>query len=209
MCSCKYPKKCLPYSECWWILLVATLPLYQCGFCVGNMSLWFLIFSPLSHRIITDDQTQVVESTLWSLQWLCVYIVLSFRLAQRGSSLSKALYWLMLGWPLCNFAQGLACVNSTVNINIWITVLCNSACFPGDAPGLPSNEKSNYANSFQSESSFVQTCTPCFCGRVRALQELGVHLVLCNMTAGQCFVWSSGVSVCGLSVTRLWFYVFT
>lgn len=111
-------------------------------FCVGNMSLWFLILSLFSHCMITDDQTQVVESSLCSLHWVCVYIVLSFRLTQRWSSLSKALNWLMLGWPLCNFAQGLACVNSTVNINIWITVLCNSQLVSLAMPqGFPAMRK--------------------------------------------------------------------
>lgn len=99
------------------------------------------ILSSFSLCIITDEQL-VVESTLYSLHGICVYIVLSFRLVQRWSSLSKVLSWLMLGWPLYNFAQGLACVNSTVNIKIWTTALRNSELVSLAMPqGFPAMRK--------------------------------------------------------------------
>ncbi len=91
--------------------------------CVWHMSLWFLIFSPFSHCITTDDQLQTLmaaESKLYSLHHI------QSPLHQTWCSLCKALYWLTLGWPMCNFAQGFASVNGAVNINIWTTALCNS-----------------------------------------------------------------------------------
>lgn len=81
-------------------------------------------------------QTLLVKSTLYigSVHTRSSHSVLR----QVSVVCPKALYWLMLGWPLCNIAQGLVCVSSSVNLKIWTTVLRNSwACFLllGDAPG--------------------------------------------------------------------------
>lgn len=109
----------------------------------------------------------------------------------------------MLGWPLCNFAQGPACVKSTANISIWTTVLRNAQLVSLALPqGFPAMRRA-ITISLQSESSFVQTCTPWFCGCVQALLQLGLHLVLHNITMGQCFVFSSALSLCVLNVTAL------
>lgn len=142
---------------------------------VWNMSLWFFwVLSLFSHCIITDDQFQtastggrVIMNIIQSTSGVLIHCLF----IQRWSSLYEALYWFMLGWLLCNFAQGLACVNSTVNIRIWTTAPCSSTQLETLVmpQGFPAMRKA-ITITVQSESSFVQTCMSFFCGCVQALQ---------------------------------------
>lgn len=99
---CKYFKKCLPDSVgrvYFWPLF-----LFIKAVTVWNMSLGFLVCSPFSHGIITDKQTANTGGGVYKLLLQCVCVCIPLpRLAQRWSSLSKALYRCMLGWSLCNF----------------------------------------------------------------------------------------------------------